>query len=214
MFGVLAANIEEFFKIHDGLMDRFSIYVQEKEFSISRRSLQFNRRWFYDDKSAVSVFDFGEKDPKIDLDPQSKKVLDILAQNSRTKIVDIASKSGLSNDVVSYTIKRMEREGMIKGYKCLLNPSKLGFVTCKSFVYFKNINEVKKAAFVEYTKMIPQCINIVITFAPWDLEIMFEVDNFEHFYTIMEDIKERFKDIVKLYNGLLITSEPKQVFVT
>ena len=93
----------------------------------------------------------------------------------------------------------MKKEGIIKGYKILLNPSLMGFSTCKAFVFFKNINETKKKEFIEYCKRLPNTINIVITFAPWDLEIMFETKTYEDYFKIMDDVKERFKNIIKIY---------------
>ena len=44
------------------------------------------------------------------------------------------------------------------------------------------------------------------------MEIMFETENYESYFKIMDDIKEKFNDIIKFYDSVLITSEPKQVF--
>jgi Lrp/AsnC family leucine-responsive transcriptional regulator len=213
MFGVWAKNIEQFFKIHDQLLEKFSRYLQEKELSIGRESLQYNRRWMYYDTLTPTEFNFGEKDSQIILDEEDNKILDKIVNNSREKIINISSKTKISPDMVSYRIKKMEKEKIIRGYKCLLNSSELGFVTCKAFVFFKNINEQKKAEFINYCKMLPNTINIVITFAPWDLEIMFETKDYESYLKIMDDVKEKFKDIIRFYDSVIITSEPKQVFM-
>lgn len=106
----------------------------------------------------------------------------------------------------------MEKEKIIRGYKTLWNASKIGYTTCKAFVYFKNITEQKKKEFVDYCKNLKNSVNIVITFAPWDLELMFETESYEAYFKIMDNIKERFNDVIKLYDSVLITSEPKQVF--
>lgn len=212
MFGIWAENIEKFFEVHDKLLDKFSNYLQEKELSVGRESLQYNRRWLYYDRLEPVEFNFGEKESKIRLDAQDKKILDCLVKNSREKIVNISTTTKLSPQVIGYRIKKMEREGIIKGYKCLLNPTLLDFVTCKAFVFFKNINGERKKEFINYCKKLPNTVNIVITFAPWDLEIMFETKNYESYYKIMDDVKDKFKDIVSYYDSVLITSEPKQIF--
>jgi Lrp/AsnC family leucine-responsive transcriptional regulator len=212
IFGIWAKNIEDFFIIQDKILERFSKYIQDKELSISRESLQYNRRWMYHDNSPVLEFNFGEKESKIDLDEEDRSILNELIRNSREKVIDIADKTKLSVDIVSYRIKKMEKQKIIRGYKCLWNVSKLGFTTCKAFVYFKNITEEKKKEFINYCKNIDNTINIVITFAPWDLEIMFETENYESYFKIMDNIKEKFNSIIKFYDSILITSEPKQVF--
>lgn len=213
MFGIWAHDIESFFKIHDKILDRFSKFIQEKELSISRENIQFNRRWFYYDSSEPVEFNFGEKAQKLQLDQKDERILDLLADNSRIKLTDIAQKVGLSPNVVSYRVKEMERKKIITGYKVLLNPGLMGYCTCKSFVFFKNINERNKKMFIEHCKRQLNLINIVITFAPWDLEMMFETKTYEDYFKIMDEIKERFKDIVKMYDSVLISAEPKQRFL-
>jgi Lrp/AsnC family leucine-responsive transcriptional regulator len=212
MFGIWAKNVEDFFIIQDKIVDKFSKYIQDKELSISRESLQYNRRWLYKDNSPITEFNFGEKESPISLDEEDRLILNELIKNSRAKVIDISEKTKLSVDIVSYRIKKMEKQGIIRGYKCLWNVSKLGFTTCKAFVFFKNITEEKKKEFIDYCKNIDSTINIVITFAPWDLEIMFETQNYESYFKIMDNIKDKFNNIIKFYDSVLITSEPKQVF--
>jgi DNA-binding Lrp family transcriptional regulator len=212
IFGIWASSLEEFFQIHDSILHKFSKFIQEKELSISRESLQYNRRWMYDDKSPVVEFTFGEKESKITLDDKDKKILDELVSNSRKSIVDIAEKTRFSIDTIRYRIKSMEKEGIIRGYKCLLNASKVGFSTCKAFVFFKNITEAKKKEFIEHCKHLQNTINIITTFAPWDLEIMFEKTSYEEYFRIMDGIKNKFNDIMRFYESIMIVAEPKQVF--
>ena len=56
-------------------------------------------------------------------------------------------------------------------------------------------------------------INIVQTIGSWDLEIELEVENFEQYYQIMNEIQEKFNEIIKSYESVLFSSEPKQSFV-
>lgn len=214
IFGTTSKNLEEFMAIQDKIMHKFGDFIQEKELSISRENLQYNRRWMYNDNSPLIEFNFGEKESKIELNEKDKKILDSLIPNSRKSIVDIAKETKLSIDIVGYRLKTMEKEGIIKGYKCLLNPHKLDFVTCKAFVFFKNITEERKKEFIDYVKNQNNTINIITTFAAWDLEIMFETKSYEEYFAIMENIKEKFKDIIRFYESILVTSEPKQLFMT
>lgn len=214
IFGIWARSLAEFFLIHDSILHKFSKFIQEKELSISRENLQYNRRWMYHDNSPVIDFNFGEKEEKITLDDKDKAILDELVSDSRKSIVDIADKTNLSVDIVRYRIKSMEKENLIKGYKCLLNASKLGFTTCKAFVFFKNITEAKKKEFIDYCKNMQNSVNIVLNFASWDLELEFETKSYEEYFRIMDDIKNKFNDIIRFYESIMITAEPKQVFIS
>ena len=213
IFGIWAKNIHEFFIVYNKMLDKFSKYIQEKELSITVENIQYNRKWFYSDNSSRKEFTFGEKEEKVEIDEKDQKILDILVNNSRAKSIDIAEELNLSPKVISYRIKELEKKGMIKGYKVLLNSNVMGFNTYKAFVFFKNIDEERKKEFINYCKSLPNVINIVVTFASWDLEIMLETEKDKEYYEIMDDIKERFKDIVKLYDSVLISSEPRHKYL-
>lgn len=64
IFGVWAESLEEFFQIHDDTMHKFSKFIQEKQLSISRENLQFNRRWMYNNNSPIVEFNLGKKNLK------------------------------------------------------------------------------------------------------------------------------------------------------
>lgn len=213
IFGIWAKSIEEFFLIHDQVLENFSEYIQQKELSVSRENIQFNRRWLHNPNKQTEIFNFGEKEERLILDQKDQKILDILVKNSREKIINIAEKTDLSVDIVRYRIKKMEQDKIIRGYKCLYNVKALGYTTCKTFIYFKNITDEKKQRFLEFCQTHPNCINVVTTFAPWDMEIMFETPSYEAYFEIIEEFKEKFPSIIKFYESVLITKEPKQVFI-
>ena len=129
------------------------------------------------------------------------------------KLVDISEKINLSPKVVAYRIKEMEKKKIIRGYKIFLNPQTIKFNTYKSFVHFKNINEERKKEFINYCKNLPNIINMVTTFASWDMEMMFETQKDEEYYKIMDDIKEEFNDIIKFYESVLMISEPTHKYL-
>ncbi len=213
IFGIWANNMHDFFIVYNKMLDKFSKYIQEKELSITVENIQYNRRWFYHDNLNPIEFNFGEKEEKIKLEEKDKEVLDLLTSNSRMKLIDIANKVKLSPKVVAYRIKEMEKKKIIRGYKIFLNSELVGFNTYKAFVFLKNINEKRKEEFIDYCKRLPNIINIVFTFAPWDLEMMFETKEDKEYYKIMDNIKEKFNDIVKSYDSLLISSEPRHRYL-
>lgn len=213
IFGIWAKNIHEFFTVYNKMLDKFSKYIQEKELSITVENIQYNRKWFHSDNSSRREFTFGENEEKAEIDEKDQKILDLLVDNSRIKSIDIAEKLNLGPKVVSYRIKELEKKGIIKGYKVLLNSDVMGFNTYKAFFFFKNIDEERKKEFINYCKSLPNVINIVVTFASWDLEIMLETEKDKEYYEIMDDIKEKFKDIVKLYDSVLMLSEPKHKYL-
>ena len=76
---------------------------------------------------------------KLSLDDMDKKILSILVENARIPLKQIAAQVFLSPPAVSARIERMERSGVITGYRAALAPEKLGY----HIVAF--INEIGRA---------------------------------------------------------------------
>ena len=60
------------------------------------------------------------------LDEGDLKILDILKQNAKLTIKQIAKRAGMPDTTVHNRIKRMENSGIIKGYTVSLNNKKIG----------------------------------------------------------------------------------------
>jgi Lrp/AsnC family leucine-responsive transcriptional regulator len=59
-------------------------------------------------------------------DPTDLKILDILQKNGRTKRSELADAVGLSVPSVSDRLRKLEEQGIIRGYHAHLDPSRLG----------------------------------------------------------------------------------------
>ena len=208
-----AKTIQDFGNLEDQILNKFSNYIQEKQVTISRKSMQYNRRWFYYDKIEPIETTFGEELKEIKLDNIDMEILKHLANNARIKVTDLAKKLNVSVTVIRYRLKQLEKNKVILNYKYALNPKLLNYETCKAFISFKNITAEKRNKLISYCKLNPNIINIVMTIGSWDMEIELEVKNFEQYYSIMSDIHEKHNDIIKSYESVLFSSEPKQSFV-
>lgn len=67
------------------------------------------------------------KDPiQSDLDFFDKRILDIVAEDGRISITELAEKVGLSKTPVNARLKRLVQDGFINGFRAMLNARKLG----------------------------------------------------------------------------------------
>lgn len=62
----------------------------------------------------------------MELDATDRKILDILRQDGRMPILDLAERVGLSATPCGRRVKRMEEEGVILGYGARIDPRALG----------------------------------------------------------------------------------------
>lgn len=67
------------------------------------------------------------------MDITDYKIINILQEDGRISMKDLGKIVGLTSPAVSERVKRLEESGVIKGYKAVVNPDKLGRVI-KSFI--------------------------------------------------------------------------------
>lgn len=63
---------------------------------------------------------------KFDLDRYDGSILNVLARDGRISITDLAKEIGLSKSPTQARLRRLESEGVITGYRALLDPIRLG----------------------------------------------------------------------------------------
>ena len=63
---------------------------------------------------------------EVDLDRFDHAILDALASDGRISITDLAGRIGLSKSPTQARLRRLEAEGVILGYRALVDPLRLG----------------------------------------------------------------------------------------
>ena len=61
-----------------------------------------------------------------DLDRFDRSILSVLARDGRISITDLAKEIGLSKSPTQARLRRLEADGVIRGYRALLDPIRLG----------------------------------------------------------------------------------------
>lgn len=86
-----------------------------------------------------------------------RKILDVLAVEGRVSVTELARRIGLSKSPTQARLKRLEETGVIRGYRALFDPIRLGrdhvaFVECK----LTDTREAALAAFNAAVLRIPE----------------------------------------------------------
>ena len=85
---------------------------------------------------------------KIDL--KDRRILYHLDADSRQSLTQIGKKVGLKKDVVSYRIKRLQDEGIIKYYWTVIDAYKLGYMVFRFYLIFQYVTQEIKKEIIEY----------------------------------------------------------------
>ena len=118
------------------------------------------------------------------IDGIDKQILIELTANSRTPILEISRKIGISGAAIHQRIKKLNDSGLIAGHQLKINPKVLGYSTLAFIgVYFdkaeRNFEAIKKM------KKIPEILECHYTTGNWSVLVKVICKNNEHLMTLL-----------------------------
>ena len=116
------------------------------------------------------------------LDVKDKKILYQLDVNCRQSLGQIAKKVGLSKQVVDYRIKRLEQQGVIKGYITVMDMTKLGYYTWLVYIKYLKPTIEAQSDMINFLKSHSHVAYVVDTYGYWDLVTSFVTRSVSEFF--------------------------------
>lgn len=135
---------------------------------------------------------------KIDL--KDRKILFELDLDARQSLTHIGKKVGLKKDVVSYRIKRMEDEGIIKNYWTAIDTFKLGYNVFRIYINFRFIVSIdKKNEIIRYFTDYKNAWAVLSVKGPIDFDAVLWVKDVYEFYQFWDKALEKYEDYFEKY---------------
>jgi Lrp/AsnC family transcriptional regulator for asnA, asnC and gidA len=144
------------------------------------------------------------------IDQIDMQILNIIAYNSRIPIVSIAKKLNLSIRTVHYRIQKLKRMKIIKSFTTNIDINKLGFRWFKVDIYLED--QSKKMDVIQYIKHNPNIIAIDTTTGYSDVELEFHVKDIYILGEIMDNLTQKFQNIIKNYSYFYIKNSHKYYY--
>jgi DNA-binding Lrp family transcriptional regulator len=123
------------------------------------------------------------------LDKKDQRILQELLLNCRQPSTQIARKVGVSREVVDYRIKRLEREGVIRGYIALVNNYQLGL---EQYTLFLSLRKDEKV--VPYLQKHPHVIWMAICSGMWDVVCTLLTKDKEELEDVIAEITQEIRE--------------------
>ncbi len=140
----------------------------------------------------------------VDIDLKDRKILYELDLDCRQSNTQIGKKVGLKKDVVSYRIKRMQEEGVIRNFWTAINTFNLGYNVFRIYIALQNVSIEKKNDIIQYFISYKNTWAVISSKGEIDLTVIIWVkDNYE-FYQFWSKTLDLFEDnftkkIISLY---------------
>jgi len=167
-----------------------SYYVKEDLYNYSFLDMKKTIR-----KKITTLFEY-KKELKVD--KLDFKILKKLSINARTTTSEIAKETNTSAVTVSKRIKKMEKEGIIQGYRINIDFPKIGFRWHKIDIDLRTLDDIKKI--ISHLSKNPFFVAIDKTIGYKDLEIEFFLKDTKHLHNVIDELLTNFSESVENYS--------------
>jgi Lrp/AsnC family transcriptional regulator for asnA, asnC and gidA len=188
------------------LMYQLNPYISKKNISVITTIHIFPNKFLFPSKDIRKMIVGGSLQNK-DIDAIDYSILQELTQNARISALKISEKINQHVKTVSYRIKKLEKEGIIIGYRTNINTNILGYEHYKIFLFLTKMNEKTERKLVTTLTMHSQVVYLTTAIGIADLEFEIKVKNVEEMYKFMELLREEFKENISDYDTLLVRKE-------
>ena len=140
---------------------------------------------------------------KIDL--KDRKILYELDLNSRQSLTAIGKKVGLKKDVVSYRIKKLEDEGIIKNYYAFIDTFRLGYLMFRIYLNFQYVTPKIREEIIHYFIDYKNSLAVHSLKTEIDLDVVVWVKDIFEFYQFWEKTLDLYEDYFSKYSISILT---------
>ena len=206
-------NQLELQELLDKLHKNFSSFIMKKNLSINL-SGEFLSRDYLIDKRREKIME-STYEPHGEIEKINKidaAILRMLAENSRTQIVDIAEELKISADTVIKRIKELKSKKIIAGHTIIINNEKVNQLHYKLHIYLSNVSDEKVKEFLNFVRKNNRVFAIIKVLGDWDYEIDLEVEKARQLQDFTLELGNKYSNMIKDYDIIQVLEMPKYFF--
>lgn len=185
------------------IMNEYGVYIQRKNIAIT----------MYDAYLPMTFFTGGDKIARISTEQEKKsdkldekdfQILYYLCEDARMPTTKIAKNIGISSDAVSYRIKKLKDDRVIKYFASWFNMYSLGYEYHKIFIWFYRVSSEKETEIIRYCEQHPNISFLTRVIGDWDVELDVWVKNTTELHELVWVIKNKFSDTIRDHINLSV----------
>lgn len=169
----------------------------------------WRKEYLLDNKTHEQVIFQGGFAENLKIDEIDGEIIKTLVNNARMPIIDIAEKLKTTPRIINYRIKNLIKQKIILINRIFLDLNKFNWIYCKALIKFKNLNKERYHEFFSYCDSLKNLTYIINCIGSWDIELDFEIENFNEFHKIMLELRDKFSNIIKSYDFVVVMNEDK-----
>jgi len=193
-------DTNEFYKFWSSTMEKFGEYFTDITFSACIQSYDYRYSFILDEtlkKSDREEFELKGGGKRIEIEDIDRKILSLIAENSRMSLKEIGRRLSISSTMAAYRLKNLVKNGMIQAFRTDIDISKLGYQQFKVDIFLRKYKQ--RSSIIKYLRFNPYLLHIGTSSGVSDLELEFAVKKVDKIYEILEELIVRFPNVIKNY---------------
>ncbi|PIN80124.1 hypothetical protein COV11_04665 [Candidatus Woesearchaeota archaeon CG10_big_fil_rev_8_21_14_0_10_30_7] len=213
IIGVLVKNNKEINEIKLKVLELLGEDITKKNISTLVEAPHYYRTYFLEKEELPQTKYWIKQQKSTKTDKTDLEILKLLSNNSRTPIIEIAAKLKLNVKTIISRIKKLEKEEIIYDYRISINLEKIGYKFYKCLISLKKGNPKQIHKFLTYCQQQKNIIHVVECLGNWDIEPEIEIESEQKYYALLQEIREKFKEIIKNIETINIIKEYSYICV-
>src|SRR3989338_7636018 len=206
VFAILSKSTIEYFEKINVLLSKWDYLVVSKVLGTMVDTRQYNKKFFTNDRNGQFVI-FGGDTVKNEIDELDYKILNILANEARIPLTELARRVKSTIEIIRGRIKKLEEKQIILNYRIAVDFNKLGLEFFKAIIYFRKLSKQDEQSLFEWMRTHPNSLYYIRSLAPWEAEFEFAVESYQQFNTIINEIRKKFHSVIRNYEHLIMIYE-------
>ena len=194
-------NNYEFYRFWDETLDKFEDYFAKAIVSVYIQAICYKKSYLLEedyDKSDREMYRTTCGAENINIDEIDYNLLNKLAINARTPLIELAEKLGCSSQTINYRLKNLIKLGIIQAFRVNIDYSKMGLQHFKVDIFLKE--HKKRTAIWNFLKEKPYFDTLNVSVGWCDLEPELILKDVGELDNVIRDIDKKFPNSIKKIN--------------
>lgn len=209
-YAMAVKDVLDFYEYWDKIVKKYKRFISKKSIVIYTHIRQYPRSYIIGKKNIYPGTLVGASKEIIKTDDMDKRILKLISDNAKLPLLEISRKLNTSPQVIKGHMKKLEKTGIIQGYRALIDGSHFGYRYYKSYINL--VNTVKIKELDSFCQSHPNILNINRTIGGRDYEIELQVKSFDEFEKIMNDMRSNFVGMIDEYEYIVAKEEKKMIY--
>lgn len=190
----------ELFRITNELISNFNDLIMNEYGHTIVDVLQFPKMYFTGELHKYR--EYAGEVVQSSMDQLDYQILSEILNNARISVTELTSLVGSTAAIVRGRLEKLEQRGVIYQYRISVDYKKIGLENYKTLITLDRYTDEDEAKLMEYLLGFSNVEFFLRNI--WQIEIGFTVSSFKEYSKILEEIKQKFPQIIRSVDTLMI----------